>query len=137
MSAFIDSTPTLRVEVENVFLNKRYPSSGHAIAVLDTGFSGFLGVPADVFDELDLGALDTQAGEVVVANGERVASRGTYGRLKIRQASAAVSGFVQTWQGLDEILVGNQALKAFRLDIDYCLRRLAVQKCGNLAPPED
>lgn len=136
MSHFVDSTPTLRVEIENLLFGRKYPATGETIAVLDTGYSGFLGVPGDVFDELQLGNVDTQPRTVVVANGERVASKGTYARLRIRQASAMADGFVETWPGLDEILVGGAALGSFRLDLDYCLRRLSIQKCGSSRPPE-
>ncbi len=130
MSGFLDSSPTLEVSVENVLLGRRYPATGEVLAVLDTGYGGFLGVPEDVFDDLALGDFEPLKKTLILANGNRIESKGTYGRLRVKQAGASVEGYIETWPGLDELLIGSEAMSSFRLDLDYCLRRLSVQKCG-------
>ena len=135
MSPFADSTPTLEVGIENVLLGRRYPPRGHALAVLDTGFGGFVGIPEEIFSGLGLDELSVQERSLAVANGEKVTSRGTYARLSVRQTSGTLEGFVETWAGLDEILVGSEALRHCLVELDYCLRRWSMQKCGRTRGP--
>ena len=136
MSAFIESTPTLEVTLENPLLGRRYPTEGTAVAVVDTGFGGFLAVPEEVFNVLGLGEQEPLRRTVVLADASRTSSRGTFARLSIGQARASVEGRFETWRGLDEILIGSEALEPFRLDLDYCLRRMTIVTCGMPRPPE-
>ena len=135
MSSFNDSTPALQVRIENPLLGCAYPDQDRSLAVLDTGFSGFVAVPSDVFEELGLDELEVEERVLTAANGEEVRSKVTMARLTVYDASTVVDGYIETWDGLDEILVGSEALGAFRLEIDYCLHRLSVQKCGALRRP--
>ena len=135
MSSFNDSTPALQVRIENPLLGRAYPDQDRSLAVLDTGFSGFVAVPSDVFGALGLDELEVEERVLTAANGEKVRSKVTMARLTVYDASTVVDGYIETWDGLDEILVGSEALGAFRLEIDYCLRRLSVQKCGALRRP--
>ena len=130
MSAFLDSTPSLEVSVENVIGGRRYPEAGETVATIDTGYAGFLGVPAGAFDELKLGELELLGRTMVFANGAKAESRGSYARLRLKQADVSLYGFVETWDGLDEVLLGTEALSSFRLELDYCLRLISIQKCG-------
>ena len=135
MSALLDSTPSLDVAVENVFGNRRYPGDGDALAVVDTGYAGFLGVPPGVFEDLGLDQLELQERTLVFGNGGRAKARGSYARLLVKQPRAKVYGFVETWEGLDEVVIGTEALSRFRLEIDYCLGVVNIQKCGRPTRP--
>lgn len=56
MSGLLGLTPTLRVVLRNPLLGKRYPEGGEALAVVDTGYEGFIALPWEVFSALSLRA---------------------------------------------------------------------------------
>ena len=121
----------MKVSIENVLTNRTYPDTGHTIAVVDTGYAGFLGVPAEVFERLGFRDLELEKKTMLFADGKRLEAEGSYGRLGIEQADTKLDGFVETWAGLDEVLLGTDALRHFRLDLDNCLRMISIHKCGS------
>ena len=42
---FLDGTPALEIIIRNPIADKSFPSEGEVIAILDTGFEGFLLIP--------------------------------------------------------------------------------------------
>jgi len=41
-----------------------------------------------------------------------------------------VDGFVETMAGMDEIIVGVEALSKTRVLLDYCAKRVSLEKCS-------
>jgi len=124
-----DSTLFLRVVLENPLLGERYPREGDVLAVLDTGYEGFLAVPREVFDSLKLGELITERGELVLPNKQVVTTHAAYAAARIIDAGVLVEGLVETFEGLDEIVAGQDILSSLRLVIDYCRGYVDVAPC--------
>lgn len=129
MSGLVNLTPTLRVAIRNPLLDKAYPPEGVALAVIDTGYEGFMALPRDVFELLSLHTLQLQKRVLVLANGARLTAEGAYCTLSVPDIAVNVDGFVETYEGLDEILLGTEALTNFRVLLDYCSKRLRVERC--------
>ena len=129
MSAFLNLTPTVRIVLENPFSGKFYPPDGSVVATIDSGYEGFLTVPMNVFEELRLDELQQSSRTLVLANGEILTSNGTYATLRMPHVSVRLDGFVETYPGLDEIILGVQALSHFNVILDYCSRRVGLRTC--------
>ncbi|MCS7137948.1 MAG: clan AA aspartic protease [Candidatus Caldarchaeum sp.] len=114
----------------NHFTGLQYPSEGHVVGVLDTGYEGFAAVPEDVFRSLGLDQLRLHSRKVLLANGALLPSRGAYATLKIRGMERQIDGFVETYPGLGEILVGSEALTSFKIVLNYCMKSVSLEPCG-------
>ena len=123
------------VSVENVFSGARYPEAEEAPAIVDTVFEGFLGVPARLFEELGLTLPNPTERVLVVTDGKEIPTKGAFARLAFPGSGTALEGLVETWHGLDEVLLGTEALGAFRVELDYCIRRISMAKCRRAARP--
>lgn len=99
------------------------------VAVIDTGYEGFLAIPSDIFKHLKLDALQLQSRTLVLANGDILTSKGAYATLEIPQIPIKLSGFVETYNGLEEIILGVEALSRFKSTLDYCTKRISIQPC--------
>ena len=40
-----------------------------------------------------------------------------------------VDGFIETYEEVGEIIIGGEALKGARVEIDYCIKSVRVVKC--------
>jgi predicted aspartyl protease len=69
LSSLLGLTPTMRVVVRNPLLEKRYPIEGEILAVVDTGYEGFVALPRDVFDSLSFDELQLEKRRLILANG--------------------------------------------------------------------
>ena len=107
-----------------------YPYEGSVNAVIDTGYEGFLSVPNSVFQELDLNDLEREKRRIALADGTLSNTEGAYAVLQIPHLSLTMDGFVETFHGLDEIILGVEALVKMRVLLDYCNRRIKVEKCA-------
>ena len=116
--------------MRNVFLDMDYPLSGSIEAVVDTGYSGFLAIPPEIFEGLSLDELKTQSRAVEVADGRRVRSKIGYGTVELVGTSRAVDGPLETFEGLREVLAGARLLSEFRVTLDYCLGVVSLDRCG-------
>jgi len=126
--AFLDLTPTFGVAIENPLLGKSYPSEGEVVAVVDTGYEGFVALPRDIFHRAAFDELQLERRSVLLADGSSLSSEGTYGTLVVPDVSLKADGFIETYGGLDEVIIGTEALSNLRLVLDYCLRRLHAEK---------
>jgi clan AA aspartic protease len=122
-------TPTIRVVVSNPLLKKRYPEDGLALAVVDTGYEGFVALPRDVFEALSFYELRLEKRKLILANGTVLGSEGAYGGLAAPGVPLSVDGFVEAYEGLEEILLGVEAISRARMTLDYCNRRVKVEAC--------
>ena len=129
MSSFLDLTPSVSVVLENVFFHKVYPFEGSVKAVIDTGYEGFACVPNSIFEELELNLLEGERREMALANGTFSNTRGSQATVRIPHLSVKLDGFIETFAGLDEIIIGVEALSRMKVTLDYCTRRLRIEKC--------
>lgn len=129
MSGFAHATPLLGIAVENYIAKKRYPVEGRTLAVVDTGYEGFVAVPRRIFDALSLGGLSPTSRRVRTADGRIVASKFSLSTVHLPDQGTSLDGPVETTAGLDEILVGTSLLSRFRLTLDYCLETASLQRC--------
>lgn len=115
--------------LENPLQNSRFPGEGEALAVLDTGYEGFLSVPREVFHVLGLDRLKVERRTLSLANGSILSTEGTYGTLKLPQLNLSADGFYETYPGLEEIILGTKAISQLRVLLDYCSGLLRLEVC--------
>src|SRR5438445_5685341 len=120
----------MRVVVRNPLLGRRYPEEGQVIAVVDTGYEGFVAVPHDVFTSLSFDHLHEEKRRLVVANGDVLDAAGAYGAYLAPDVPLYADGFVETYESLDEVLLGVEALSRAKMLLDYCSRRTRVERCA-------
>jgi len=126
MPRFIDLTPVVELAVRNPFSGKVYPEENLVLAVVDTGYEGFLLIPSDVFDET-FGELESEKRELILADGRRIESKGVYGEVLLGRQVA--EGFIETVRGVDEFVVGVEFLRFFKLELDYCVKAVRLKPC--------
>ena len=129
MSSFLELTPCARIVLENVFLRKSYPAEGSVNAVIDTGYEGFVCVPDSIFEKLELDRLQYEKRKIALADGTVSIARGFRASVRIPHLSMKLDGFVETFPGLDEIVIGTEALSRMRVTLDYCTRRVRMERC--------
>lgn len=129
-SGFLDRTPTVQVVIENPLLRRAYPSAGAVTAIIDSGYQGFLCVPKQVFLQLGLNKLSNESREISLADGSFSRSKGCYATLVYPHLAMKIDGFVETFRGLDEVLVGVEALVQTRVVLDYCSGKVRIDKCN-------
>jgi len=129
MSGLLNLTPTLRIVIENPLLGKSYPATGELVAVVDTGYEGFLAVPREVFTSLSLDELQQEKRTLILANGTALSSEGAYCTLRVPAVPLKADGLVETYEGLKEVLLGVEALSSSKVLLDYCSRRIKVERC--------
>jgi clan AA aspartic protease len=130
LTAFLNLTPVVRIVLENPFSGVLYPADGSVVATIDTGYEGFLTVPMNVFEQLRLDELQQSSRTLLLANSETLTSNGTYATVRLPHLSVKLDGFVETYRGLDEIILGVQALSHFDAILDYCSRRVSLRTCS-------
>ncbi len=118
--------PFLEISIENPFNGKIYPKDGQVLAIMDTGYEGFLMIPDDVFKLLDFGEFNLEERKLLLPNGNFIISRGTYGI--VRAGDFKLDGFIETSK-IDELILGIDFLSNFRITLDYCVKRLEIYKC--------
>lgn len=79
----------MRVVVRNPLLDKRYPTEGQILAIIDTGYEGLIALPRDVFVSLSFSELQLETRRLIPANGTVLSTEGLTVRLEY-----------QTFQGL-------------------------------------
>lgn len=86
-------------------------------------------MPSSIFQELDLNKLGGEKRKIALANGTLSTTQGSYATLRIPHLSLKMDGFVETFLGLDEIVIGVEALAKMKVLLDYCSRRIRIEKC--------
>jgi clan AA aspartic protease len=128
-SYFLDGTPVMEIIIKNPIMGKIFPSEGTAIAILDTGFEGFLLLPEAIFKELSFDQFSTEQRQLVLADALPVRSTGTFGDVIVPSFKNRFSGFVETIKGVEEIVIGTELMRNLRLILDYCTRRTEITGC--------
>jgi clan AA aspartic protease len=129
LSAFLNLTPTTQIVLENPFSGTLYPPDGSVIAAIDSGYEGFLAIPVNIFELLRLDEAQQSSRTLALANGQVLTSKGTYATLRLPHLSVKLDGFVETYRGLDEIILGVEALSHFEATLDYCSKRISLRTC--------
>jgi clan AA aspartic protease len=129
LSSFLNLTPSVQVVLENFFLHRTYPNEGSMEAIIDTGYEGFVSVPDSIFEELGLNLLEGETRKMALANGTISNTKGSQATLRIPHLATKLDGFVETFRGLDEIIIGVEALSRMKLTLDYCTRRVRMEEC--------
>jgi len=130
MSAyFLDSTPVIRLALENPLMGARYPREGEILAVIDTAYEGFALIPQSVFKELLLHQLIPQRRQLILADGSARNSTGTYAKLISEGLDLYLNGFVETFEVVEETTIGLEFLRNVKLELDYCTGRIEISGC--------
>ena len=99
------------------------------MATIDSGYEGFLSVPLDVYENLRLNELQQSSRTLLLANGQVLTSNGAHVTLRLPHLSTKLDGFAETYEGLDEIILGVQALAHFNAILDYCSGTVSLRTC--------
>jgi clan AA aspartic protease len=129
LSSFAGATPVLHLSLKNLFSGLTYPEKGSATGVMDTGYEGFLALPERAFKELELDRLAT-ARTGMTADGRPIDMSSSVGSVKLEAVDGTYDGLVDTWPGIDEILVGTRLLQRLKVTLDYCSGFLRLEPCG-------
>ncbi len=126
---FLDSTPTISLRIRNYVLQSTYPREGETQAVVDTGYEGFLLIPARIFREAGLGELKLQSRSLLAADGRRFITKGAYGAIELPALGKETEGFIEYNPAFQEILVGMQGLDGLVLEVDTCRKEASLRIC--------
>ncbi len=121
----VDRIPYIRVKFYNPLSGEVYPELGEEWGVLDTGYEGFALVPSEVFHKL--GVRPSTERHLVLPDGRVIRSMGGYSTLIL--GDYEVDGLLESYEGLNEIIIGGEALERARVEIDYCIKSVTVIKC--------
>lgn len=127
--SFADETLLVPIKLSNPFLDTQYPPRGSVMAVLDTGFTGFVLVPNSVFRELRLDELKPILTNGQLADGTVIQLRGAYGTLRIPEVEFKDEGLIETSPNMREIILGIRGMKRLRTLMDGCRRLLMMERC--------
>ncbi len=126
MPRFIGLAPAIELIIRNPFTGRAYPERGSIVAIIDTGYEGFLLIPSDVFN-ITFGELESEGRELILADGRKVRSRGVFGEAILEFCT--IDGFIETIEGVDEFVVGAEFLESFKLELDYCTKVARLELC--------
>jgi clan AA aspartic protease len=127
--SFADETLLVPIELSNPFLDTHYPPDGSVMAVLDTGFTGFLLVPNRIFSDLRLDELKPIVTTGQLADGTSIQLRGAYGSFRISELDFMGEGLIETTPSIGEIILGIRGMKRLRTLVDGCRRLLVMERC--------
>lgn len=116
----MNSTVYLALALENPLLSARYPVEGEVLAVLDTGYEGFLAVPEDVFEALRLREMITESYELLLPDGRIVTAQAAYAAARLVDAGVTLEGLVEAFERLSEVIAGQELLSNLRPTLGYC-----------------
>ncbi|MDE1854273.1 MAG: hypothetical protein KGI38_11090 [Thaumarchaeota archaeon] len=129
MSSFVGATPAVRLSVRNHLLGLSYPTVGSALGVVDTGYDGFLAVPAEIFSALGLDKLPSASRTVLAADGRPLKLASSFASVSLLGVGQSLDGPVESGPGMGEILVGTRLLRRFNIKLDYCSGVFRIERC--------
>ena len=101
------------------------------MAVLDTGYSGFLFVPEILFRKLRLHDLTIKKVKAGLADGSSTELTGSFGSIRFPSLDLQLDGLIETTKGAAEILIGMEGVRRLLIELDCCRRELTVQDCSS------
>jgi len=127
---FIDSTPVVEIAIENTLLGKAHPANGRGVmAVLDTGYTGFVFVPMKLFKLLHFNDLKLRKAEARLAGGSSIELTRALGSVTFPAINLKLDGAIETSEGATEILVGMEGIRRLVVELDGCGKLLNIQEC--------
>jgi len=87
-------------------MNARYPPSCVVMAVIDTGFTGFLLVPPETLRALRFDQLKPRRVKGQLANGTSIELKAAYGVIEIPEIQLEDEGLVESNPHIRETLLG-------------------------------
>ena len=81
------------------------------------------------FKRLRLNRLESEKRKIALADGTMSETEGSYAILRMPYLSKRIGGFIETFSGLNEIILGVEALVELRVVFDYCAKRVKIEGC--------
>jgi clan AA aspartic protease len=106
-----DNTLLVPIRLSNPLLEAECPEDGFLMAVLDTGYTGFILVPPAIFSALKLGELRPTNVKGELANGRSIELQAAYGLLRIPELEFEEEGLVETNPEITATLLGMRATR--------------------------
>jgi len=129
MNYILDGIPVLEVVLENPFMPRRFPENGAILAVYDTGYEGFALLPESVFKELSFHEMELHVRELILPDGSIARSSGTFGKIRVLEPDISRDGYIETAEGVEEVVLGVDFAKDLKFTLDYCFKRFEVSPC--------
>lgn len=129
MWEFLESSPVVPITVVNTLASASHPAERSVLAVVDTGYSGFLLLPQRMFRELGFADLKKDSSRAQLANGSMVELSSSYGTIRFRDLGTETDGRVQTCEGAEEVLIGMDGLRGLAITVDGCTRMCYARTC--------
>jgi len=126
---FLESSPVILIMVANTLAAPSHPPERSLVALVDTGYSGFLLLPPAIFNALEFEDLRRDSSRARLANGSFVEMSSAYGTIRFRDLGAEVDGRVQTCEGAEEVLIGMDGLREFAITVDGCTKMCYAREC--------
>jgi clan AA aspartic protease len=126
---FLESSPVIPITVANTLAAPSHPPERSVVAVVDTGYSGFLLLPEAIFEALGFKDLRADPSRARLANGSFVEMSSAYGTIRFRDLGAEADGRIQTCEGLEEILIGMDGLRRLAITVDCCTKMCYARPC--------
>lgn len=117
------------IKLSNPFLDVTYPADGTILAILDTGYEGFVMVPQATFNILRLNELRSRPVTLIVADGRKLLFKEVLGLLEFPAVDIRAEGAIQTYSGAKETLIGMSALRQLIAHVNGCSRNLSLEEC--------
>ena len=115
------------IVISNPLSGKKYPEKGEILALIDTGFDGFLIIPEDIFNSLD--ALATHEA-TITGICCRVKAKISPIRIVIKDLNLSIDGECLTYEEAKEIILGIEALYKIRITFNGCRKEGKIERCG-------
>jgi clan AA aspartic protease len=117
------------IRLSNPLLETEYPEDGFLMAVLDTGYTGFILVPPGIFRALKLDELEPTKVKGELANGRSIELHAAYGLLRIPELEFEDEGLVETNPEITETLLGIRVTRRLETTINGCRKLLSMERC--------
>jgi len=113
--------------IVNPLAGKRYPDEGEILALIDTGFNGFLIISRDIFE--DLGCIAYEKAEIIGICCKVEAEKSPI-RVAIPELNLTIDGECLTYDNAKEVLLGIEALSKLKLILNGCKNEGIAVRCN-------
>jgi len=125
----IDGVPLIEIRIENPLLSSAFPENGGILALIDTGYEGFAIVPENVFKGANFNELRLIERDLLMPDKRMVKSLGAFGRIVVTSLNTYRDGFIETSENVEEVVLGAEFLRGFRITLDYCTASISIDQC--------
>ena len=115
------------IVIVNPLTEKRYPNEGEVLALIDTGFNGFLTITKDIFEELGCIAYEKAK---IIGICCKVAAKKSPIRVAIPELNLTIDGECLTYDDAKEVLLGIEALSKLKLILNGCKNEGIAVRCN-------